>query len=362
MSRPKPPDPPANRPSRLQMTDIARLANVSVSTVSRALAGNPRLSPDTRERIQELARSLNYQVDAGAQMLRGKRQPTVAVAFPYHPKQRRHFKDPFFLPLLGSIGDALVDSGHRMLVVAVEADVFETVTQAYETRQAIGTILLGQEGYHGRINEIAVRGLPLVVWGARLKDQLYCSVGSDNRLGGLQATEHLLDAGAERILFVGDPKLPELAQRYEGYLEAHRARGLEPDPRLSQGMAFDEAEVRGTLQRLLEGQVRFDAVFACSDVMALVTVSVLRASGLRVPDDVQVVGFDDIGLAAAASPALTSVRQEIEAAGRALVERLFAQLEGREVESLVLPTTLMVRESTRRPGEPDFRRSRSPPR
>lgn len=350
MSRPnspKPPDPPASRPSRLQMTDIARLANVSVSTVSRALAGNPRLSPDTRERIQELARSLNYQVDAGAQMLRGKRQPTVAVAFPYHPQQRRHFKDPFFLALVGSIGDALVDSGHRMLVVAVEADVFETVTQAYETRQAIGTILLGQEGYHARINEIAVRGLPLVVWGARLKDQLYCSVGSDNQLGGLQATQHLFEAGAGRILFVGDPALPELGQRFEGYLQAHRVRGVEPDPRLCRGMAFDEAEVRRELNRLLDEPVPFDAVFACSDVMALAALSVLKARGLRVPEDVQVVGFDDIGLAAHASPALTSVHQEIEAAGRALVERLFAQIDGRVVEPLVLPTTLVVRESTR---------------
>ena len=128
------------RPAKLQMADIARLANVSVSTVSRALANNPRLSRETRDRVNELARSLNYSINVGAQILRGKALQTVAVAFPYHPDQRQHFKDPFFLATLGSIGDALIDSGHSMLIVGVESDRSEMLIQAHATGQAIHPI------------------------------------------------------------------------------------------------------------------------------------------------------------------------------------------------------------------------------
>ncbi len=355
MTRTKPPAPPAGepgarKPSRLQMADIARLANVSISTVSRALSNHPRLSEQTRERINELARSLNYSADAGAQMLRGKRLNTVAVAFPYHPQQRQHFRDPFFLALIGRIGDALIDRGYSMLVVGVEEAQFERITAAYDTRQAIGTILLGQENYHRRINELAVRGVPFVVWGARLRDQLYCTVGSDNLLGGRLATEHLLAAGARRIAFFGDPTLSEIAQRHEGWIAAQQARGLTPDPRLVRPMPFEAEAARREVDRLIEDGVDFDAVFAASDVLAVAALSALKSHGRRVPEDVQVVGFDDIPLAAQASPALTTVRQDLEAAGRALVDLLLAALDGQAIEPLILPTTLVVRDSTRTPA------------
>ena len=142
--------------------------------------------------------------------LRGKPLRTVAVAFPYHPEQRQHFKDPFFLATLGSIGDALIDSGHSMLIVGVQSDRSEMLTQPHETGQAIGTIILGQENNHRRFNELALRDMPFVVWGARLQDQLYCTVGSDNVMGGRQATEHLLACGARRIAFFGDSSLAEI--------------------------------------------------------------------------------------------------------------------------------------------------------
>ncbi len=353
---PAPAEPPADdatpsapaaepRPARLQMADIARLANVSISTVSRALSHHPKLSAETRDRINELAKSLHYNVDAGARMMRGKAPATVALAFPYFPERRRHFKDPFFLKLVGSIGDALIDSGHQMLVVPVLADRFEELTLPYDTRQAIGTILLGQEYNHARINALAVRGTPFVVWGARLPDQLYCTVGSDNIGGGVQATEHLLAAGARRIAFFGNPRFPEMGQRHAGYVAAHRARGLEPDPALLQPVPF-VTEVVASAAAQLPAPPHFDAVFACSDLMALTIIATLRSRGLRVPEDVRVVGFDDIGLAEVAHPPLTTVRQAIDTAGRTLVTLLLARLAGETIESVVLPTELVVRGTT----------------
>lgn len=333
--------------SKLQMADIARLANVSVSTVSRALANHPRLSEETRRRVHELARSLNYQVNVGAQMLRGKALQTVAVAFPYHPDQRGHFKDPFFLSTLGAIGDALIDSGHSMLVVPVEASRPGALTHPHETGQAIGTILLGQETNHHLFNELAVRRLPFVVWGARLPDQLYCTVGSDNILGGRQATEHLLQCGARRIAFFGDTSLAELGQRHVGYLQAHEARRRKAPAELRRAVPFSEQEVRAEVDRMIAEGVKFDAVFACSDVMALTVIHALKGHGLRVPEDIMVVGFDDIAAAANSNPPLTTVRQSIEVAGRQLVTLLLDKLEGKPVESQVLATELIVRGSTR---------------
>lgn len=333
--------------ARLQMADIARMADVSISTVSRALSDHPRVSEATKQRIRELARSLNYTVDAAAQSMRGKQPSTIAVAFPYHPEERQHFKDPFFLAQIGAIGDALIDRGYNLLIEAVLAEDFERVTRPYDTRQCLGLILLGQEHYHDRINALALRDLPFVVWGARMPVQLYCSVGSDNALGGRQATEHLLSRGARRILFLGDPTLPEIAPRHEGWLAAQRAQGIEPGAEWTRSVPFTARAARDAIGAALREGLGFDAVFAVSDRLAVAAIAALRAHGLAVPQDVQVVGFDDIGLAAESDPPLTTVRQDLEAAGKALVERLLAKLGGQFVEPLVLPTTLVVRGSTR---------------
>lgn len=337
----------AAKPSKLQMADLARLANVSVSTVSRALANHPRLSEQTRARVHELAQSLNYTVNVGAQILRGKSLQTVAVAFPYHPDQRKHFKDPFFLATLGSIGDALIDSGHSMLIVPVEAAKSSTLTQPHETGQAIGTIILGQEDNHQLYNSLAVRGMPFVVWGARLADQLYCTVGSDNFMGGVQATEHLLNCGARRIVFLGDQGLAEMGQRYQGYLKAHEAAGRKPVAELYRPVPIADEDARTEVVRLLARKQKFDAVFACADVMALGVIATLKEAGLRVPEDVMVVGFDDIPGAVSAAPGLTTVRQTIDEAGRTLVRLLLDKLSGKPVQSVVMPTQLVVRGSTR---------------
>lgn len=329
------------------MADIARLANVSISTVSRALNNNPRLSAQTRQRVNELAKSLNYSINAGAQLMRGKRLPTVSVVFPYQPTRRRHFQDPFFMALIGSIGDALIDAHHSMLIVGVDNSELDLLTQSYETGQSIGIIMLGQEDHHQRLNELAVRGVPLVVWGARLPDQAYCSVGSDNVMGGRQATAHLLATGARRIAFFGDRRLPEFGHRYDGYLLAHQAIGLQPDPALYCPVPLDAAEVRREVARLLAENMAFDGIVCCADRMALNAVAALRQQGLQVPVDVQVVGYDDVSLAADAHPPLTTVRQAIQVAGQALVDLLFAKLRGDPAASLVMPTTLVLRESTR---------------
>lgn len=341
-------DLPAGGPSRPQMADIARLAGVSVSTVSRALSDSPLVNADTRSRVVELARSLNYSINAGAQNLRLKQSSTVSMVVPYDPLTRQHLSDPFFLGLIGSVADALTEQGYDMLLSRVDAGRLDLAAQPYETGRAVGIVMIGQWHHHDQLNAMAVRGVPFVVWGAQLPTQLYATVGGDNVAGGRLATAHLIEQGARRIAFIGDPELPEVGQRLAGYRQAHREHGLEPDATLLRPAPFVGEAIQREVEAMLRDGPAPDGVFASSDVAAMTTITALRRHGLRVPEDVAVVGYDDIALAAHFHPPLTTVRQPIDEAGRALVRALLRQLAGERPQAEVLETQLVVRETTRR--------------
>jgi DNA-binding LacI/PurR family transcriptional regulator len=330
------------------MADIARLAGVSVSTVSRALAGSPLVNAATRKRVAELAQSLNYVINVGAQNLRLGHNRTVAVIVPFDPATRQHLSDPFFLAMIGSIADALTDRGHDMLLSRVGAASLDQAARFQATGRAIGTILIGQWRHHDQLNEMALRGVPLVVWGAQLPQQLYATVGSHNLDGGRQATAHLLAGGAQRIVFLGDPDLPEIGQRYEGYLAAHRAAGLTPDPGLLRRVSFVREAGQAEILALHAQGLAFDGLFAASDLLAMTAISTLGSLGVVVPRDVRVVGYDDIALAAFFHPPLSTVRQPIVEAGAALVASLLSQLDGAPPAPRLLDTQLVVRASSTR--------------
>ena len=336
--------------SRLQMADIARLAGVSVSTVSRALAGSPLVSAATRERVGELARSLNYTINVGAQNLRMRQNRTIAVVVPYDKDSRQHLSDAFFLSLIGSLADVITERGYEMLLSRVDANRLDLAAQSYETGRASGIVLVGQWHHHDQLNQMAVRGVPMVVWGAQLPAQVYATVGSDNLQGGLLATQHLLAQGARRIAFFGDPELPEIGRRHEGWLQASKAARLRPDARLTRVVPFLAAAIEREVEKLCAEGTPFDAVFAASDLMAMTVISTLRRLGRRVPEDVLVAGYDDIALATHFHPPLTTVRQPIAEAGRALIEQLLTQLDGGAARSQLLPTTLVARASSQRAG------------
>ena len=329
------------------MADIARLAGVSIATVSRALSGSPLISTETRQRIEELARSLDYSINVGAQNLRLKYNRTIAVVIPYDRASRQHISDPFFLAMVGSLADALTQRGFDMLLSRVDAESLESAARAYSSGVASGVILIGQWRHHEQLNQLSARGVPIVVWGAQLPQQRYCTVGGDNVGGGALAAQHLIDQGRERIVFVGDPNLPEVAYRHLGYDQRLKAARIAAEPGLLVEVPFDADRARAGVTRLCERGVEFDALFACSDVLATAAMQVLHRFGRSIPEQVAVVGYDDIEWASHANPPLTTIRQPIARAGVELVDALLRTIDGGQVAPLTLPVELVVRASSR---------------
>ncbi len=328
------------------MADIARLAGVSTSTVSRALSGSPLVNEETRLRIAQLARSLNYSINVGAQNLRLQQNRTIGVVVPYDTDTRQHLSDPFFLTILGSLADAVTEQGFDMLISRVDAEHLDAAAKMFDSGRVIGIVLIGQWRHHDQLNQLAARKVPIVVWGAQLPRQLYCTVGGDNVEGGRMATEHLLARGRRRIAFLGDTSLPEVAQRYQGHVAALAQHGLAPVAALQIAAPFLPEGGADAVRDLASGGMACDAVFACSDVLAMTAMYALRERGFGVPEDIAVVGYDDIPLAAYCAPPLSTVRQPVDSAGTALVAALLALIEGRASPSQTLPTTLITRASS----------------
>lgn len=326
------------------MADIARLAGVSIGSVSRALSGSKEVSEATRARVLELARSLNYAVNAGASNLRRGHSQTISVVSPLLGDETQHLTDPFLWALVGGIAERLTSSGYRMLLTRLATD-DQNVTVDVETGAADGLIFTGQWLPHQRLNEMAIAGVPFTVWGAEQPRQLYGSVGTDNREGGRLAAQHLLKQGARTILFVGDVHSLEVRDRLQGYLDAHASLGLQAPDRLQLPIMFDSARLRHEVQAMVQRGVLFDGVFAASDMAAIAVMQALEALGLQVGRDVRVVGYDDVPAAAIVTPALTTIRQSLGDAATGLVDGVLNQIAGQQPTNVQVPCELIIRKS-----------------
>src|SRR5439155_24424158 len=216
---------------------------------------------------------------------------------------------------------------------------------------ADGIILLGYGDYleyRPRLEKLIERGAHFVRWGSAVDGELGATVSSDNEQGGFDAATHLLQQGRRRIAFAGtvDPAYPEFLERWRGYGRALRAAGIAPDDALQVDADPSEAAGRAAVAELSNRGAEFDAVFAASDVTAIGALHALQAMGRTVPDDVAIVGFDDIPSASLSSPPLTTVTQDARQAGEALVDAILCAIEQGSATNRVLPVRLTVRESS----------------
>jgi DNA-binding LacI/PurR family transcriptional regulator len=193
---------------------------------------------------------------------------------------------------------------------------------------------------------MASRKVPIVVWGAQLPQQLYVTIGSDNVTGGFLAAEHLILKGRKQIAFFGDIQFPEVAQRYEGYCKALSQYGIKLDQKLVVAASFSENGAELALKELQNRKAKFNGLFACSDLLATSTINQLRVQQIQVPQDVAVVGYDDIELARYFHPPLTTIRQPILSAGQAMVDALLEIIDGKAHSAQLLSTELIARSSS----------------
>jgi DNA-binding LacI/PurR family transcriptional regulator len=328
------------------MDDIARLAEVSKPTVSRALSGSPLVKEATRNRVLTVAHEQGYAVNRNAQKLRRKRTNTIAVSLDFRSHQAGHISDPFMFELLAGVSEALGDRSQDLLLCAPNHNDSESFQKILWSRGADGFIILGQGHREDMLNEFATTGAPVVVWGAGAESAPYCVVGSDNHLGGRLAGDYLLDRGCRHVVFVGDSSFREIGLRLSGLRSAvaDRSYDVRVDSIESQNFSY-EAAYEAAHRYLDVTQTRPDGLFAFSDTVAMAFISAFRQVGIDVPGEVSVVGYNDIPSAAYFTPQLTTIRQDTHQAGRVLVAKLMRILEGDRPGSALIRTELIERET-----------------
>jgi len=330
--------------------DIARIAGVSVSTVSRSLNNNTRISAETRERIKSIAAELDFEIDASARSLSTRRSGTVALVCPDFLDR---FENGLYVNLLiYDIRRCLASHDLDCLVTeAVSPSGQGTLRRLVLRHKVDGILLLLSSTLPEDWTLIRKRGIPVVqvhyapaYFDASRLDYFF----ADNFRGGWLATEALIESGSRRIACMTGPcPNPEIVDRERGWREAQEAQGLAADGRLRFEAENSFEAAYDCVRRNVEALRRADGLFAFTDIMALGALRALADEGIEVPRDMRVVGFDDIEIANWARPRLTTIHQPREEIARLATDRLFALLEGKEgeIEQHMIAPTLVRRES-----------------
>jgi LacI family transcriptional regulator len=339
----------SKRRRRPTSADVASRAGVSRTTVSLVLNDRGESIPETtRQRVFEAARELGYHPDHSARGLAGGRSQTLALVLRQTPEQVAG--DALLAETLRGLATAARSAGFRVLVEPLGPG-DATYGELVRSGRADGAVVSGPLFDDPELADLVADGFPIVIQG-HLPGAAAPSVDVDNVASARLAVDHLLELGHRRIACITNAALSytAAADRLAGYREALAMAGVEVAPAFSEAGAFDSASGHRAMTLILE-RGRPDAVFVASDVVALGAIGALREAGLRVPDDVSVVGFDDIPLAAYFDPPLTSIRIPAHDLGLAAGNALLDRIAGRDVPArTLLPTELIVRASTAPPS------------
>jgi LacI family transcriptional regulator, galactose operon repressor len=333
--------------ARPTIYDVAREAGVSTATVSRALNDTGQIAPTTRKAIEEAVKRLGYRPNTIARSLVTKSTQTIAFLLP-------DITNPFYAALVSGIQQIALASDHTMLLCTTEGDPEREAEylSLLHAKQVDGALVDGLVLPPDRIAQFVEDGFPIVCLDRDVKSPSVPLVQVDNKRGARLATEHLLGLGHQRIAHVaGAPELGISAERLTGYRGTLAAAGVAHDPRLVATGRFTEDGGYEATRSLLESGLEFTAVFAANDLSAIGTINAITESGRKVPEDVSVIGFDDLRLSAYTSPPLTTVRQPAVEIAQQATEILLDLIKGRRVRKLryLLEPTLVVRRSTAPP-------------
>lgn len=331
----------------MTLSDIAKLANVSESTVSRALRNNSLVSQATRDRVQEIARQHNFKVNAAARNLRLQRTNTIAVIVMFDNHTGQSISDPFLLEILGTIADELSEYDYDMLLTTTRSSGSDWNNYYLESKRADGLLIIGQGDDKQRITDLMRHNIPFVVWGGSDAQDFTC-IASDNVSGAEKAVTHLLEQGCKRIVFLGDNHHEEIDQRLIGYKNAHKTAGCPVDENLVIETDFTSSDGYKKVESLLAEGCEFDGIFAVSDAIAVGAMKCLQENAVAIPEQVAVVGFDDVAMAEFVTPSLTTVRQQTKTGGQLLVKTLMQKINKEDSRSVSLDAELVVRQSSQR--------------
>jgi len=332
---------------KVTLKTIAESAGVSITTVSRALAGYDDVNAATRERVIAIAERLGYEPNLAARHLRSKQTRTIGMVIPL----TAYFSDPFFMELLAGVGRQAADYGYDLLLSAQQPGEGElSATRRMVASSRIdGMVLARVLSQDPRIAFLTEAGHPFVAFGCSGADDGYPYLDVDGAAGLRRVVEHLIEQGHQRIAIILPPReLAFSARRFEGYLRGLQQAGLAPEDSLQvEGNLTPESGYAAAL-RLLDQAHPPTAIAACNDLMAIGAMQALQTQGLEPGRDVAVTGFDDIPQAARTAPPLTTVRQPIYQIGRQALEMLVRVLrhEWLDEPHILIEPELIVRESS----------------
>jgi DNA-binding LacI/PurR family transcriptional regulator len=329
---------------RPTLEKVAVRAGVSRATVSRVVNGSPKVAEHIREAVQRAVDELGYIPNQSARSLVTQRTDSIALVLP-EAAGRVFSDDQFFPGIIRGVSQELEGADKQLvLMIAGSSASHDRIERYAMARHVDGVIIFSMHGADPLPNTLARMGIPVLCGGRPLGRSTVPYVECDNVNGAALAVRHLLDSGRTRIATIAGPQdMVAGIDRLRGY-----RRELSQSKRRSIVAVGDFTRDSGAvaMRHLLEDDPGLDAVFVASDLMAHGALRTLRDAGRRVPDDVAVVGFDDVELARFTEPPLTTVRQPIVGQGREMARQLLRELRGEEIEaSIVLPTELIIRES-----------------
>ncbi len=333
---------------RPTINDIAKRAGLSKASVSRALNGKQDVDPDTRQRVMTLATQMGYVPSASARALSNGRSNCLGLLVPT-------LTWPWILEVLRGVAAEIESSGYSLILyTTAEGEESERafMSQVVPAGAVDGLALVIPLGMLDYVEHLAKGGLPVVVVDDRGHYPDLPTVATTNVEGGRTATRHLIEEGRQRIAMLNGPRdFGCNRERLEGYKSALKEAGLRFDPRHVIDSDFKETGGASAMSALLEADPRLDAVFVANDMMAFGAMRALRSAGRLIPDDVAVVGFDDVPASAMTHPPLTTIRQPLYEMGRTAASMVMAAVRGEPIaQRIELPTSLVIRESS---GKPD---------
>jgi len=323
--------------------DVARHAGVSPSTVSRILNGTAKVADSKRDAVMAAIKALNFAPNQMAQSLKHGRTMTIGIVV-------QDISSPFFDELLHGVDDGLKGTGYASVIVSGHWNAEEEADRIrlLLARKVDGIILLS-----GRMTDASVLRFsaqrPIVSTGRVLSTNRAVGFKLDNEYGAWTAVRHLIELGHRRIAHLSGPAdNRDATERLEGYKRALKEADIPFDPRLVVEGDLHESGGLLAMNRLFDSQQPFTGVFAVNDQTAYGARLCLYRKGIRVPDDVSLVGFDDLPGSAYTTPPLTTIRQPLYVIGQETVNVLLRLINGEDVESSIPPVELIVRETTRR--------------